>query len=175
LIYVQQRSTRPSRKLTKSAANAQRNGQRQRQREIMYKIRKLEHLKLLISRLARRFDIYGRKLKGVHAEINVAQKFIPWPKVLIGNFTTQTSNSSSCLCNILHAHTVSILPSGEVPTLQSEGIHIFCQDVTQTSQLIKSLSEHELNKFRPFSHYGMKMSPEYPFKNSIGFLTSQLK
>jgi hypothetical protein len=159
-----------SSKLIKSAENAQRNGQRQRQCDIMCKIRKLKHLKLMIFRLARRFDIYGRKLKGVKAEINVAQKFIPWPKVLIGSFKTRASSISSWHDTILHTHTVSILQSGEVPALQCEGIHIFCEDVTQTSQLIKSLSQHELNKFRAFSHFGMKMSPEYPFKNSIGFL-----
>lgn len=156
-------------KIHSAILNAAKNGQAQRRKRAEYKLRKAEHALSLIARLDRKVVLYGRYLKGVKSFVILDGKTYNWPKYLIGNFKEARTYVASFNAMLISKHSVVIPSSGEVPVIATEAIHLFCSEPSKTLEAINLMSEYEYKKFRPFSHYEVRMSEQYPLKNSIAF------
>tara|TARA_Y100000052_G_scaffold3482_1_gene2672 strand:- start:691 stop:1749 length:1059 start_codon:yes stop_codon:yes gene_type:complete len=155
-------------KLKNSAINATKAGQNARVKAINYKVRKLAQISSIVSRLNGKYLLYGKILKGVKCEIEINGISYIWPKYLLGNFSHQSEHWYNH--SLLNANTVSYPKTLETfPILEVDKYHLFCEESIEALQLRKGLSDHIWRKFRPFSHYEMKLSKEYPQKNSTGF------
>lgn len=145
------------------------HSQKERAALASYNIRKTKHALQIVKRIQHLDNVYGKKLKGVKTFIKTEKGERPWPKYLVGNFKLCSFNAVSSLDSILNSNTVALPHISEVPLLQFGSMFLFSTDISVFFDIRKTISAHEFNKFRAFSHYESRMSKEYPVKNSIGF------
>jgi hypothetical protein len=156
-------------KLQTSFHKAKKACQNDRCKLISRKLKSIEQVNYLMKKWENKYNLFGQKLSGVKTNLKADGHLIDWPDHLVASIIEKDHlyDLRYGRNSVVSSFEVSAQYNKRIPIIALGRLHIFTDNLADTVDICRSLSEHLVKKFRPFSVYDHKLDPHYPSHNSI--------